>query len=235
MRLDLVDDVNEGEVSDIENYGRFLFVSCWSDNKKESIPMWGMSADDMCGIRIRLPKKPFYHYDSNDHLPTDKLPRNEPFPGSTIVNRLHLPNFVFIQSLNEHYEIKIKYTSDKNLLKPTLVESDNENNKTIWSSKVGTHKTKAWKFQQEVRYKIQTHPLSMFKPDKQEGTIANHQPTDRYIDVNIRDDAFEDMEILLGPKQTEAHKIIAQALIDKYNPVCKIRPSSLLIRQPQRF
>jgi hypothetical protein len=34
-----LDDLQEQTTQDNQNFGRFIFVSCWTDVKKESIPM----------------------------------------------------------------------------------------------------------------------------------------------------------------------------------------------------
>lgn len=59
-----VDDMDEGITSDLGDVGRFIFVSCWTDEKRELIPLWNLYTPDMHGVRISLPKFPFkkYHY-----------------------------------------------------------------------------------------------------------------------------------------------------------------------------
>ena len=57
--LDLVDDLDEVETADIKRFGRFCYVSCWTDEETESIPMWKMYTSDMQGVRIRMKKYPF--------------------------------------------------------------------------------------------------------------------------------------------------------------------------------
>ena len=37
--LSKVDDLQESRSRDLKNVGRFVFVSCWTDEKEESIPM----------------------------------------------------------------------------------------------------------------------------------------------------------------------------------------------------
>lgn len=54
-----VDDIEEAETSDMGKFGRFVYVSCWTDDKEESIPLWNMYPPNMHGIRIRMPEFPF--------------------------------------------------------------------------------------------------------------------------------------------------------------------------------
>ena len=57
--LDKMDDRQEQKTSDVENIGRFVFVSSWADDSAESIPMWKMYTDPLAGVRIRMRKNPF--------------------------------------------------------------------------------------------------------------------------------------------------------------------------------
>ena len=40
--LDQMDDLQEKETSDLKNVGQFCFISSWTDDSTESIPMWNM-------------------------------------------------------------------------------------------------------------------------------------------------------------------------------------------------
>ena len=57
-----LDDVSEGADSTGRSLGRFVFVSSWTDDRKESIPMWNMYASMKRGVRISLPAIPFSDY-----------------------------------------------------------------------------------------------------------------------------------------------------------------------------
>jgi len=57
-----VDDLDEGRRCG-NPWGKYCFVSCWTDDPKESIPMWSMYSKDMKGIRIKLKKFPFVYYE----------------------------------------------------------------------------------------------------------------------------------------------------------------------------
>ena len=225
--LDTVDDLNEGIAADVDEYGQFVFVSCWTDKKKESIPIWNMYAKDMSGVRIALPKYPFNHY-SFDDLPKEIM-RDIPFTGSTIFNGIGFDNG-HIFSQGEHYLIKIKYSDDTELLKPKVVDASNENHRTIWSSRVGVYKNTFWKFQSEVRYRLIVYPAFGFKPKSDNKYDNPYKMNLSYLDIPIRDNAFKEMKILLGPKQSEAHRIIIETLIAKYNPNAEVKTSNLKIR-----
>lgn len=51
------------------------------------------------------------------------------------------------------------------------------------------------------------------------------------IFLNLSDDAFDNMEVVFGPRMSDAEKILANALIEKYAPNCQCRESNLKIRK----
>ena len=55
MPLTGVDDRQESMTADSSRIASFVFVSCWTDDSKESIPMWRMYASLEAGVRIALP------------------------------------------------------------------------------------------------------------------------------------------------------------------------------------
>lgn len=57
-----VDDSEEAETFDMGKFGKFVYVSCWTDDEQESIPLWNLYTPDMHGVRIRLPRYPFKKY-----------------------------------------------------------------------------------------------------------------------------------------------------------------------------
>jgi hypothetical protein len=48
-RLDRVDDVSEAQQLAGINFGQYFFVSCWTQETKESIPQWNMYSKEMQG------------------------------------------------------------------------------------------------------------------------------------------------------------------------------------------
>jgi hypothetical protein len=57
-RLDKVDDIEEIGIIDPRVYLKF-FISCWTDDNAESIPLWKMYTPNMRGVRISMPKDMF--------------------------------------------------------------------------------------------------------------------------------------------------------------------------------
>ena len=71
--LNNVDDLQEQETSDVKNFGQYCFVSCWTDDAEESIPMWKMYGNFTSGIRIKMKKYPFLERATVPYLSEDGL------------------------------------------------------------------------------------------------------------------------------------------------------------------
>lgn len=66
-----VDDSEEAETFDMGKFGRFVYVSCWTSDGQESIPLWNLYTPNMHGVRIRLPKifhLKKYSYNKNEYF-----------------------------------------------------------------------------------------------------------------------------------------------------------------------
>lgn len=57
-----MDDLQEQLSTDKQNFGRSIFVSSWTDNEYEEIPMWRMYAPKQRDVRIKLHVNPFVEY-----------------------------------------------------------------------------------------------------------------------------------------------------------------------------
>lgn len=57
--LDQMDDLQEKEAFDLKNAGQFCYVSSWTDDETENIPMWKMYSSLNAGVRIKLKANPF--------------------------------------------------------------------------------------------------------------------------------------------------------------------------------
>ena len=118
-RLDKMDDIEEAALSNAGiHLGGFMFVSCWTYNENESIPLWRMYTPTTRGVRISLDKDMFkkhivtkeelekYHIQTNEQNFSSIIPLTKMFTTQyTILNTFWNENF-FYQ--------KIEYTDDLN-------------------------------------------------------------------------------------------------------------------------
>lgn len=231
--LSVVDDMEEQSTEDFGDFGRFCFVSCWTKDNEESIPLWNMYTPQMSGIRIRLPKYPF---------DTEILQENNEGVKESITYDKGL------LSLQESYNcvfmpyradlLGVTYTEDPSLINPKIVTESNPNNISINTENMGKFKRVSWAFQSEHRYRLRLFPFSKRELltllesgiDQIVDKLRNHILPITHIDLHLNEELFKDMEIICGPKISEAQMIIIENLVEKYNPTATIQSSVLKIK-----
>jgi hypothetical protein len=156
---------------------------------------------------------------------------NSIVPVDEIVGKNYL---VFPTSYQLH---KMVYTEDVMLLKPKIVETQGEGKTSYKLRLLGKYKPVIWGFESEWRYIIWIVPSAPFDfndknyDDKmvnelRKVAVKKKLPFDHYF-LSIRNDAFEQMEIVLGPKHTEGDVATVKALINTYNPKAQFALSGL--------
>lgn len=245
-RLDLADDPEESLTKDYGNLGRFCLISCWTSMSEESLPMWQMYSKDMKGVRIKLPVLIFPKYDLRSSSETrgrqngevnDEKQENGDYFYSFINPKDFLCRGCSTVPLQENILTKIIYSEDHQLLYPNVVEEKN-GEMTLRIGKLGLHKHRYWEFQQELRYKVFVSPWG--REDMLNATpeshialfdrLKTHNLSFEHIDLKVDENKFQDMTIKLGPKVTEAEKIIVQSLVKEFNPLAKVENSILKVR-----
>lgn len=242
--LDKMDDLQEKETADIKNIGQFFYISSWTEDATESIPMWNMYASLNSGIRIKLRKNPFKLYENTVenlstiiHTPVQDNNGGKPLLSIIPLAEMFAKGFTTPQVMAHDLLRKVEYTDDKDKLYPKIL-SVNGDHFTIAMGELGRYKNLHWSFQSEWRYILNILPInlnqSVESSMKDFQLVANKllmgiekQPFPHY-DMVIADDAFTDMEITLSPRISAGNRIIVQSLVDKYNPAAVLCDSSLL-------
>jgi len=248
-KLTNTDDLEESKTSDIGNAGQYIFVSCWTDKKAENIPLWHMYSNRLSGVRISLPFLPFKEYDSdilnsyNSYNDSEfesliKSPKIKTYiPDSLNKNQKYIINTSFDKSTIKE-NIKVLYTDDEKLILPEISKIE-KTTQTIKFSLVGKYKRSCWKFQKEYRYRLWVLPIGHNE------IMLNHLDSDRFesgfkrikdqvklnfdfIDLQIDQEDFSKMEIVLGPGVTESQRTLIDCLVATYNPKAKISDSQLI-------
>ncbi|QDR82743.1 hypothetical protein [Sporomusa termitida] len=236
--LNQVDDLDEERTGDYGNLGRFCFVSCWTDDVGESIPLWKMYTPDMRGVRIKLPIYPFKEYilEKGQFGSEERI---ESFVDlwTYYTNKGYVVNPPFKDIL-----VGVQYTDDNDKLFPTVYSESNYGgeqvkNVIIWP--LGKFKKVVWQFQKEWRYRLFICPWKISDLVSVTDPRQHHNLLDRLralslpfttLDLNLDENKIKDMEITLGPKTNASDKIIVESLVDKFNPTTRINHSCLSIR-----
>ncbi|MDO5559561.1 MAG: DUF2971 domain-containing protein [Oscillospiraceae bacterium] len=247
--LDQMDDLQEQDCEDKQNFGKFVFVSSWTSDSKESIPMWRMYTPKQRGIRIKLPVNPFKKYtvtaeQISDCITCSREVTDKATAKSEIIipvnqyfnNEFYVSNFGCDKQL-----FKVTYTQEKSLLRPHILETNNKDSFSVHLSKLGKYKNQYWEFQKEWRYILLIYPMSQIKLtneallDKYDEIKQFYHKTIlgqaslpfNYYDLKIDEQIFNQMSITLAPDISESSKTIVDLLIKEYNPNCNIEESEL--------
>lgn len=243
--LSNMDDLQEKRAKESKDYGRFFFVSSWTSEKKESIPMWNMYTKMEEGVRIRLPINPFVpdvnmselhkKYNIEDNGENIDIP-NMYFDIFKFLGMGILPSVIKTEDLNA---FPVKYTNDIKALEPEAIVSDG--NSCTYAT-LGLCKNKYWKFQKEWRYVIQFHsfasPENIISLDINKIVLERDKWQQKTLDgsvtlpfscwlLPIEDKCFAKMQITKSPQMSKGNEILLDTLVEKYNPTAKILDSKL--------
>lgn len=199
-----VDDLMECKTKDLGDFGRFCYVSCWTDREEENIALWSMYSQRGHGIRIRMKANPFKEelYD----VQTDK----------------------YIRIPKEGYALdSVTYVTGDNMLIPNVNYATSSNPRDIAIGLTCFVKNICWQFQNEWRYSLAYIPQIVYTEKAMLMTIDSYPPIKKEIYVTIDKLALEDMEILMGPMTDEADEIIVDALLRKFKIRASVKKSEL--------
>lgn len=182
--LPMLDDQEEAEIADANMLSKYCFVSSWTENSQESIPMWEMYSKGMSGIRIKLPTNIFVRYpisinefiDEHERILKKECPNlqfarsnssngGEAFQYSPVpIKTFFEENVNFLPASGPDVELfEVFYTNDESLLRPRIIsrKKEDENNGTksvAFSGLLGVCKRDVWNFQKEWRYRLIIFP-----------------------------------------------------------------------------
>ena len=229
-RLDNVDDLEEsmyGSGPKNQNLSKYIFVSCWTKSEEENLALWKMYAG-YNGIRIGLDENLFVSY---PNTPFDTIE-------SFYKDIFHFgPDYCAAQQNNLTKLEEVKYIDSPRFAVNDLV-SISGNTLSIKTSNWGLVKSKEWGIQQESRFRIQTLPLNYAYVKSYSAEILNtmdrmvltkaiievipaivrsieedYKPQTSELFMPIKDDALNNMEIMMGPQTSDAQRLIVEALV----------------------
>ena len=229
-RLDNVDDLEEsmyGSGPKNQNLSKYIFVSCWTKSEEENLALWKMYAG-YNGIRIGLDENLFVSY---PNTPFDTIE-------SFYKDIFHFgPDYCAAQQNNLTKLEEVKYIDSPRFAVNDLV-CISGNTLSIKTSNWGLVKSKEWAIQQESRFRIQALPLnyayvksysaeSLNAMDRMKLTEAiievipaivrsieeDYKPQTSELFMPIKDDALNNMEIMMGPQTSDAQRLIVEALV----------------------
>ena len=246
MPLDTLDDLQEKVTADLKHIASYVYVSCWSDDPEESIPMWRMYTPDNAGVRMELPALPFKMHPNGPFVAADKSDSGGEGPSaggnppslrpyiSAVLEGVLTPALQTDDQSNILHQVV--YTDDQALLYPTIYSQDN-GQVQISLDRLGKHKNTYWSFQHEWRFVFSAIRFSilgsMQDPVRTFSLAVNEmmngktrQPFSHY-DLELDEEAFSNMRIMLSPRLSYGNRIIVESLVEKYNPTAAVMDSRL--------
>ncbi|WP_095006472.1 DUF2971 domain-containing protein [Enterococcus canintestini] len=191
--LQNVDDLEEMETEDFGNLGRFCYVSCWTDEPRESIPMWKEYTSPKKGLRIKLPINIFEE-----------------------VLDIGFSREQFMPQVVELFPVT--YTKDSKLLRYSVYNED-ENSSRLETKLIGKFKNIDWYYQSEWRYKLFAFPFGLYTMTANPQLMTDPQQIlnilktvpipYNYFDIPFRKEYLNEMEILTSPIfDEESHQLL---------------------------
>lgn len=238
-RLDILNDPLEGRVRNgkslSDRVGQSSYVSCWTQNERDEIPMWKLYTDDLDGIRLRL-RSHLFHQCLDSTGSAHSRNREDTLVGTVTRDNVESPRHYQISLLEKNGIERIDYDAHPmqvvydDCYLPEFYknyEADLGNGPldlytSNWGA-LGRIKKEDWQFEQEWRFRI----FLLYNRDGEFIEQGNKsQPLYEDENVTIATDAlyirfhpetFQGAELRLGPKCTEAHRILVESLLKSFN------------------
>lgn len=247
-RLDKVDDLEECTDSRNVRLWQYIFVSCWTENAEENIPLWRMYSGNAHGVRIALDSDMFADNVVGGSNVPPEIPHEEFLVGKIPAKDLFRKDY-FVMPITTFdptnadtlFYCHVNYVDDvyekiKDAYQLTMTDATHVSSHVLYGE-IGKYKNKRWAFQEESRFRLLIFPFNpiLCNPDEV-GTIAANSihnsvpvPISEYY-LKLKKEALNNIEITLHPNVTASDRVIIEALCAKYAQKATIKPSELTDR-----
>lgn len=229
-----LDDLEEKHLKDAWQYGKYVYISSWTEDDMESIPMWNMYSGLDCGVRLKMPSMPFEKYSVSSDVVISAVPKQ-------VLNFYKSRNAEIEEYLDDmggpYYIIKHMPRLYKiNYVENINDDKDGQSMQIYYEleeklTHLGRDKRVFWNFQKEWRYVLILLPVKFGSGENKHNenfadNLFFYFPF-KYYYLLLNKDAFLKMEIVLSPKISDGNRAIVNLLKEKYNPGMKIIESQL--------
>lgn len=229
-RLDTVNDSEEAAASDVPFAASSVFVSCWSVDEREHIPMWSMYGRSFAGVRLRLPSNMFTG--RRRAMVFEKGGAHSTFEGKYEILRQAPASHTTGRSIVGPN--KIWYSDDADYRNRRLVHRRG-NAAHFFPYDLGMVKNTNWTYEQEWRFKISALPFEAQFPNDayfNEVTIdfAAYPVLTPALFIPIDPSSLDEAEIMIGSKVDADGRRRVERLIAEHAPNADFAVSKLAIR-----
>ena len=228
-----VDDPDECQTEDFAPLQPYCFISCWTKEHEDSIPLWKIYANDGRGVRLESDTN--YIQFRNGEIEI----RDLHFVVKNVKLRENSSTSYFINlwqngiSVNPFFETN--YSDKKRIFEKDCSTQDIQQWEYDIESAFNTKKT-CWAFENEIRFillgcKCEDSGIVNWQKIFS-NIIAKKEFSEEYVDLILEQDFFDNLKITCGPRTTEAEKIIIQSLVNTYdkNRLIEISKSKIRMR-----
>lgn len=223
--LSKMDDLEEGETTDFDKLGRFIYISSWTENSIDDLGFWNYSKSND-GVRIRMKKNPFKTEKINREIVMHgmKIEINDNF-NLGLLDIMKNKNVVFAPPIAVLH--RVTYTDNERFLRPLVYKEFPGNHFSLVTENLGIFKRVEWQVQQEWRYRLNSMPINTSEFDIFSEENGKKKLLDKirkrqdlgFIDLPLKEDAFENIEIMIGPYMSqnsinELDEIIKESIPD---------------------
>ena len=248
-RLDGVDDVREAQYHAGINFGKFFFVSCWTQESEENIPLWNMYSREMQGVRLELPEFPFVNHPLRPNPEWDGIEcedgLNGPLPFEALCGSSYFIVPMFFN--RDHFAGPIEYVPSVEEVYVRSIRREIHANGRVNLGIDGLpmlprHKSREWSFQKEYRFSLFVLPSLPVTPDgsgtktftarvsehMSQSFINNIDPGITYIDIPLDPSVFQELIVRMGPLCSSGGQASVEALVSRFAPEARIEQSVLI-------
>ena len=245
-RLDKVDDVEERAESQNVKLWQYIFVSCWTENAEESIPLWRMYSGNSHGVRIGFEADMFEDNIIGDSNIPPEIPHEGFFvckiPPAGLFRKDYFvaPTLFYPKKDGEDtlFYCHVEYVNDVNEKTRDaykLAMTDNVHASTnVNFGIIGKYKNKRWAFQEESRFRLLILPFNpiIIGPELAGSVLVDlfmksvPVPITEYF-LKLKTEVLNKIEITLHPNATQSDRVIVEALCNKYAKNAVINDSFL--------
>ena len=248
-RIDRVNDLYEAQEVKGIHFGKYFFVSCWTDLGEECIPLWNMYTTKMRGVRISMPTYPFRKTATQAPKDHPLFAKSEgcmqspiPFDEFWTDDYLILPAFMD----DNNFGSNVIYIKDPRALYGDAVDITHNRDGSVAIRisnlfDLARSKREVWAFEHEYRFVlfIMPSPPRPNTPEMVNGfwkQFPNHVisclrsgigPRLVSFDVGLAEEVLDNVEVTLGPRCTPGDKLIVEALLAKYTERGSVKESIL--------
>ena len=220
-RLDSLNDLNEGCCGEYAHLKKYVYVSSWSADERESIPMWslyGRKKDVLDeGVRIKAPTN-LFTFDLNGNLANllhlERIlsgwnavvdVKTKPIALSPVLRtwqEIYGDGDEFIARKQVVGPIRVNYMVNKEYTdkySSTLRKEYLGTRNTFFPDQIGYEKADDWSYENEYRFWMRYPYMRELRGDDEalKGDIQYIEGD--YIDVFFNEKAIPEMELLLAP------------------------------------